>query len=48
MTPDDSERLIVLNFAWPQAERVSKEVPELARKHRLTLMDPQSGVIVRP
>jgi hypothetical protein len=48
MTPDESERLIALNFAWPEAERVAKEVPKLARKHGLVLMDPQSGVIVRP
>jgi hypothetical protein len=48
MTPDDSERLIALNFAWPEAERAAKEVPNLARKHGLVLMDPQSGLIVRP
>jgi hypothetical protein len=48
MTPDESERLIALNFAWPEAERVAKEVPKLARKHGLVLMDPQSGLIVRP
>jgi hypothetical protein len=36
------------NFAWPEAERVAKEVPKLAQKHGLTLMDPQSGLIVRP
>ena len=48
MTPDESERLIALNFAWPEAERAAKEVPKLARKHGLALMDPQSGLIVRP
>jgi hypothetical protein len=48
MSPDESERLIALNFAWPEAERVAKEVPKLARKHGLVVMDPQSGVIVRP
>jgi len=48
MTPDESERLIALNFAWPEAERIAKEVPKLARKHGLALMDPQSGLIVRP
>ena len=48
MTPDESERLIALNFAWPEAERAAKEVPKLTRKHGLVLMDPQSGLIVRP
>lgn len=48
VTPDESDRLIALNFGWPDAERVAKEVPKLVRKHGLTLMDPQSGVIFRP
>jgi hypothetical protein len=48
MTPDESERLIALNFSWPDAEKVAKEVPKLARRHGLAVMDPQSGVIVRP
>lgn len=48
MTPDESERLIALNFAWPEAERAAKEVPKLTRKHGLVLMDPQSGQIDRP
>ena len=48
VTPDQSERLIALNFSWPEAERVAREVPKLARKHGLAVMDPQSGQIVRP
>src|SRR3990170_4947240 len=48
MNPDESERLIALNLSWPDAEQVANEVPKLARKHGLALMDPQSGLIVRP
>jgi len=48
VTPDEDDRLIALNFGWPSAERVARDVPKLAKKHGLALMDPQSGVIVRP
>jgi hypothetical protein len=48
MTPDASDRLLTLDCVWPQAERMAKDVPELAHKYGLTLMDPQSGQIVRP
>jgi hypothetical protein len=48
MTPDASDRLVSLDCVWPQAERMAKEVHDLARKHGLAIMDPQSGAIVRP
>ena len=48
MTPDESDRLIALNFGWPHAERVAKDLPKLALKHGLAVLDPQSGAIVRP
>jgi hypothetical protein len=48
MTPDPSDRLVSIDCAWPAAERMAKDVGQLARKHGLALMDPQSGQIVRP
>ena len=48
MTPEGSDRLLTLSCVWSEAERMAEEIVELARKHGLALMDPQSGLIVRP
>ena len=48
MTPDASDRLVSIDCVWPEAERMAKDVGQLARKYGLALMDPQSGQIVRP
>lgn len=48
MTPEASDRLVTIDCVWPAAERMAKDVGELARKYRLAVMDPQSGQIVRP
>jgi len=48
MTPSRSERILTLNCVWPEAEGMAEEVHKLARKYGLVLMDPQSGLIVRP
>ena len=48
MTPERSDRLIQVSASWPEAERMAKEVPKLAKRHGLFIFDPQSGHIVRP
>jgi hypothetical protein len=48
MTPARSDRLLTLDCVWPEAERMAEEILQLARKHGLALMDPQSGQVVRP
>jgi len=45
---DHSPAHVILSCVWPKANYVGKLVEELARKHGLTLYDPQSDEVTHP